>query len=74
MSTPATSKSRTSDRWAGDIRHCYADISRITALGYTPKVRFEDGIGELVSWVGAQAVGGSFEQARNELAQRGLTG
>ncbi|HLZ31048.1 MAG TPA: NAD-dependent epimerase/dehydratase family protein [Chloroflexota bacterium] len=37
---------------AGDIRHCYADITRIQkALDYTPRVRFEDGVRELVAWV-----------------------
>ena len=28
----------------GDIRHCFADISKISALGYEPRVKFEDGI------------------------------
>jgi dTDP-L-rhamnose 4-epimerase len=40
---------------AGDIRHCFADISRIReAIGYQPSYRFEDGVHELVSWVGEQ--------------------
>ena len=40
---------------AGDIRHCYADITRIsTALGYEPRYRFEDGVHELVAWVAQQ--------------------
>jgi dTDP-L-rhamnose 4-epimerase len=40
---------------AGDIRHCYADISRIRdALGYAPYYRFEDGVRELVQWVAQQ--------------------
>ncbi|MBV9598382.1 MAG: GDP-mannose 4,6-dehydratase [Chloroflexi bacterium] len=40
---------------AGDIRHCYADISRIEALlGYTPRHQFEDGVPELVAWVAEQ--------------------
>lgn len=40
---------------AGDIRHCYADITRIQkSIGYAPRVRFEDGVRELVAWVGAQ--------------------
>ena len=40
---------------AGDIRHCFADVSRIRAQGYQPRVRFEDGINELVTWVRRQA-------------------
>jgi dTDP-L-rhamnose 4-epimerase len=40
---------------AGDIRHCYADLSRIQALlGYSPSVAFEDGVAELISWVSEQ--------------------
>ncbi len=58
---------------AGDIRHCYADISRIEALGYEPKIRFEDGVAELVEWVRAQRATDAFERARGELAERGLT-
>lgn len=58
---------------AGDIRHCYPDISRITEFGYTPNVRFEEGIGELVGWVRAQEAADSFQQAKDELASRGLT-
>ncbi|GAG65525.1 unnamed protein product, partial [marine sediment metagenome] len=39
----------------GDIRHCYADISLIKKiLGYEPKVKFEDGIIDLVNWVKLQ--------------------
>ena len=40
---------------AGDIRHCFADISRIqTLLGYVPQYQFEDGVAELVAWVADQ--------------------
>jgi dTDP-L-rhamnose 4-epimerase len=40
---------------AGDIRHCFADISRIhSLLGYSPRHAFEDGVPELVEWVAAQ--------------------
>ncbi len=57
---------------AGDIRHCYPDISRLEALGYQPGVRFEDGVAELVGWVRSQTALDSFEQARQELDRRGL--
>jgi len=58
----------------GDIRHCYADISRIrNSLGYEPSVPFEDGIDELTRWVSTQAAEDKFEQARKELEERGLT-
>ena len=58
---------------AGDIRHCYADIGRLAAQGYRPGVRFEDGVAELVEWVRAQRATDMFEDARSELARRGLT-
>lgn len=34
----------------GDIRHCYADISKIKKLGFEPSISFEDGMKELVEW------------------------
>ena len=59
---------------AGDIRHCFADISRIqTLLGYSPKVRFEDGVGELVRWVSQQhEVEDAVAEATKQLTVRGL--
>ena len=41
---------------AGDIRHCFADISAIAdALGYSPQVHFEQGMLELSGWLRSQA-------------------
>jgi len=59
---------------AGDIRHCYADISRIhELLGYTPAQRFEDGIHELVAWVREQTSKGPAQaDAETHLVTRGL--
>ena len=59
---------------AGDIRHCFADISRIrAAIGYEPRYRFEDGVRELVAWVAAQqGVTGSSAEADQQLAAHGL--
>jgi dTDP-L-rhamnose 4-epimerase len=58
----------------GDIRHCYADITKIkTKLGWTPKVKFEDGMVELTQWVAKQTAQDGFEKAKKELEQRGLT-
>jgi dTDP-L-rhamnose 4-epimerase len=40
---------------AGDIRHCFADTTRIRELlGYQPRHRFQDGVRELVAWVAHQ--------------------
>jgi dTDP-L-rhamnose 4-epimerase len=59
---------------AGDIRHCFADITRIRELiGYEPRYAFEDGVGELVAWVREQhAVAGSANEAAQQLAAHGL--
>ena len=58
----------------GDIRHCHPDITRITALGYRPRVSFEDGLRELVEWVRQQTAEDRVEQAAGELEKRGLVG
>jgi dTDP-L-rhamnose 4-epimerase len=59
---------------AGDIRHCFADISRIrAALGYEPRYRFEDGVRELVAWVRQQqGIQSSSTDADHQLAAFGL--
>ena len=57
---------------AGDIRHCYSDINKISKLGYTPKVRFEDGMDELVEWVREQQAEDLVEKARAQLVERKL--
>jgi dTDP-L-rhamnose 4-epimerase len=58
----------------GDIRHCFADITTArTILGYEPKVTLEDGLEELVGWLQGQTADDRIDQARAELAERGLT-
>ncbi len=58
----------------GDIRHCYADISRIQSqIGFQPKVKFEEGISDLVDWARDQEARDQFEKSRRELEQKGLT-
>lgn len=34
----------------GDIRHCFADISKIRKLGFKPSVDFDDGMAEMAEW------------------------
>jgi dTDP-L-rhamnose 4-epimerase len=58
----------------GDVRHCFADISRARALiGFVPQVRLEEGILELASWLEGQAAEDHFVRAAAELTSRGLT-
>jgi dTDP-L-rhamnose 4-epimerase len=58
---------------AGDIRHCFADISLARrVLGYCPQVTLEQGLEDLAAWLeGQQAIDRGVE-ARQELAARGL--
>jgi len=58
----------------GDIRHCYADISKIREkLKFEPKVKFEDGISDLIKWVRTQKALDQFVKCRRELEEKGLT-
>ncbi|MEK9282840.1 NAD-dependent epimerase/dehydratase family protein [Bradyrhizobium sp. ISRA442] len=58
---------------AGDIRHCFADITKArNQLGYAPKVDFDTGLRELAEWLTGQAATDSVEAATRELENRGL--
>jgi dTDP-L-rhamnose 4-epimerase len=58
----------------GDIRHCFADTSKISkALGFKTTVRFEDGIEDLTGWVASQTCEDRTLLAIKELKKRGLT-
>lgn len=58
----------------GDIRHCYADVSLIEKeIGWTPKIRLEDGISDLISWVTIQTPREAIGDAMKELVEKGLT-
>jgi dTDP-L-rhamnose 4-epimerase len=59
----------------GDIRHCYADITRAReALGYEPRVEFSRGMTELGEWIAANAPESDDQVGRStsELEERGL--
>ena len=57
----------------GDIRHCFADITRARALlGYEPAVALEDGMAELAEWLETQTAEDHVDQATAELVSRGL--
>ncbi len=57
----------------GDIRHCFADINLARKLlGYRPRVSLARGFAHLVDWSRGQAAVDRFEEAHQELVQRGL--
>jgi dTDP-L-rhamnose 4-epimerase len=58
----------------GDVRHCFADISRARqVLGYRPRVTLEDGLSELSGWLAGQLAHDRVQEAGAELAARGLS-
>src|SRR5262245_38137548 len=57
----------------GDVRHCTADITRArTAIGFAPRVSWEDGLRELLAWCRDAASADHFVQAQGELERHGL--
>jgi dTDP-L-rhamnose 4-epimerase len=59
---------------AGDIRHCFADITLARELlGFEAEVALEDGLAELADWLQTQPATDHFDRAAAELAERGLT-
>jgi dTDP-L-rhamnose 4-epimerase len=59
---------------AGDIRHCFADISLAReVLGFEAHIELEAGIAELVAWLDGQDAEDRFDSASAELERRGLT-
>jgi dTDP-L-rhamnose 4-epimerase len=58
---------------AGDIRHCFAEITRARELlGYEPSVALEDGMAELAEWLETQSAEDRVDHATDELLSRGL--
>jgi dTDP-L-rhamnose 4-epimerase len=58
---------------AGDIRHCFADITAAkTYLGYEPIMRFADGVKELVEWLQSQEATDRSAEALAQLNHFGL--
>ena len=56
----------------GDIRHCYADITKIKKMGFMPKVELKDGLRELVEWGVREEAIDKIDQANLELERRHL--
>jgi len=58
---------------AGDIRNCFADISRARAtLGYRPKVSLEAGLEDLCGWLEGRTDEDRSDAADRELRKHGL--
>jgi dTDP-L-rhamnose 4-epimerase len=59
---------------AGDIRHCFGDITLAKQLlGYIPRHQFKDGVVELVQWLRSQSAVDHVEEASGRLVAYGLS-
>jgi dTDP-L-rhamnose 4-epimerase len=58
----------------GDIRHNFADISKITRLlGFKPSISFADGLKRFTDWVNKQSVQTSrYDESVREMKEKGL--
>lgn len=58
----------------GDIRHNYADLTKINKLlGFVPKVTFESGLKKFTDWVNTQAVqADNYQKSIDEMKEKGL--
>lgn len=56
----------------GDVRHCYPDMTRLQALGYSPRMGFDEGMRELAEWVRAQEAEDRLEEMLSDMERRGL--
>jgi len=56
----------------GDIRDCYADISKIRALGFEPELSLKQGLEDLIAWSDTQQAVSRVEDAHKKLVEKGL--
>jgi dTDP-L-rhamnose 4-epimerase len=58
---------------AGDIRHCFGDITAASQLlGYRPRTSLQQGLEELAAWLESQQARDSVEQAMEQMSVHGL--
>jgi len=56
----------------GDVRHCYADISKISAQGYRVTVPFEKALREFFLWSRDRTSEDRFQEAEEKMDSHGL--
>ena len=56
----------------GDIRDCYADISKIKALGFEPELSLRQGLKDLIAWSDTQQAVSRVGDAHKKLVEKGL--
>ena len=74
MGKPNIKPEITGDYRVGDIRHCFADISKAKEiLDFHPSVPIQEGMKELALWLENQLAIDQVDKASEELKSRGLT-
>ena len=74
MNKPQLKPEITGKYRVGDIRHCFADISKAReVLGFQPSYTLEEGMKELAQWLEGQIAEDKVADAKKELEARGLT-
>ena len=57
----------------GDIRHCFADITKIRKkLEFSPSIKLEQGLKGLLNWLRTQKAVDKISRMSSELKKRGL--
>ena len=56
----------------GDIRDCYADISKISELGFEPEFSLKEGLKDLIAWSDGQESTSNVKDAHRQLVEKGL--
>jgi dTDP-L-rhamnose 4-epimerase len=59
---------------AGDIRHCFADVRRLSSFGFRPRITLGEGLKDLVLWGTTSEADDLLEEAERELLERRLLG
>jgi dTDP-L-rhamnose 4-epimerase len=60
---------------SGDIRHCFADVSRARdLLGFEARTALDEGLPQLAAWVARNVVAERGDEALADLRSRGLVG
>ena len=56
----------------GDIRNCYADITKISKLGFQPLFSLKEGLKDLMHWSDGQEAISKVKDAHQQLVEKGL--
>ncbi len=57
----------------GDVRHCFADISKIQSLlGWKPQYDFRTGVQDVMDWVKSQTADDRLQEMKRHLEKHGL--